>query len=342
MASGDVACNATSAGLHLTGVPNVDKLYNRVEKAVVAAVAGRKSLSVAHFRRAVAHAIQLYGDDLVAANLKLQQASQLQLQLRLDGVPEDKALANSEAWALSFSALPLILRRMEENTPRCTTDEVQYFRRLVVSHAPAPSARNHVLVGFVVGYATALDAARLMLQRFAVRHIPLSAAERCSAEAFVLRAVDLILPASRSLCGMNPGEEMRLINTINLTLKASQLQSDAFVAILRAKWMAPAMVAVRDKRGINEAQLSVDISGNVARVAANRAADIKEHGLKRCALPSCDKREAMVKQFGFCSVCRSVWYCSAEHGALHWKQHKPTCSATVATKQAASEGGAAA
>ena len=67
-----------------------------------------------------------------------------------------------------------------------------------------------------------------------------------------------------------------------------------------------------------------------------------EHGLKRCALPSCDKMEASVQQYKFCSACRSVWYCSEEHWALHWAEHKPVCRATAAAQQAADDGGAGA
>ena len=68
--------------------------------------------------------------------------------------------------------------------------------------------------------------------------------------------------------------------------------------------------------------------------------DVAQYGLKHCALPSCDKREASVQQYKFCSACRSVWYCSAEHGALHWKEHKPICRATTAAQQAADDAGA--
>ena len=70
-------------------------------------------------------------------------------------------------------------------------------------------------------------------------------------------------------------------------------------------------------------------------------ADVAQHGLKRCALPSCDKSEVCVRQFGSCSRCRSEWYCSAEHGTLHWKEHKPVCRATTASQQAAAGQGAA-
>ena len=71
-------------------------------------------------------------------------------------------------------------------------------------------------------------------------------------------------------------------------------------------------------------------------------ADVAQHGLKHCALPSCDKREVCVRQFGACSRCRSEWYCSAEQGALHWKEHKPVCRATIAEQQATADAGAGA
>ena len=80
----------------------------------------------------------------------------------------------------------------------------------------------------------------------------------------------------------------------------------------------------------------------IEEAETSRLADIAEHGLKRCALPSCDKREASVEQYKCCSACRSVWYCSEEHGALHWTEHKPVCRATTAAQQAADGAGAGA
>ena len=97
--------------------------------------------------------------------------------------------------------------------------------------------------------------------------------------------------------------------------------------------MTPALVAMRAQRGL--ADVSAEIKGALERMAAARRDDIAAHGLKTCALPSCNNQEATVQQYKFCSACRSVWYCSAEHGALHWKEHKPTCRATVAAKEAA-------
>ena len=72
--------------------------------------------------------------------------------------------------------------------------------------------------------------------------------------------------------------------------------------------MSAAMVQMRRERGLLNASEEVDKS--VDENTARWRADVAEHGLKECALPSCDKREASVQQFKFCSACRSEWYCS--------------------------------
>ena len=77
-------------------------------------------------------------------------------------------------------------------------------------------------------------------------------------------------------------------------------------------------------------------------------ADIVEHGLRDCALPSCSKTEKTVKEFARCSGCRSMVYCCLEHQALDWRAHKKACrekkAARLAEEGAESEsgGGAAA
>ena len=111
--------------------------------------------------------------------------------------------------------------------------------------------------------------------------------------------------------------------------------ADPFIDALRERWMAPALVAMRTERHLDD--VLPGVRDACERQDATRLADITAHGLKHCALPSCDKQEVTVQQYKFCSACRSVWYCSAEHGALHWKEHKPACRATVAAKEAAEE-----
>ena len=129
-------------------------------------------------------------------------------------------------------------------------------------------------------------------------------------------------------------------DTIQQALSGVFPYDAAFVASIRSKWSSEAMVQMRRKRGLLDVTGKVDESFEADK--ASWRADVAEHGLKECALLSCDKREASVQQYKFCSACRSVWYCSAEHGALHWTEHKPICRATTAAKEAAAEGGAGA
>jgi hypothetical protein len=52
------------------------------------------------------------------------------------------------------------------------------------------------------------------------------------------------------------------------------------------------------------------------------AADLARHGLRRCALPSCDAQEAHPKLFKLCGRCRGAAYCCAQHSKEDWKRHK--------------------
>ena len=100
------------------------------------------------------------------------------------------------------------------------------------------------------------------------------------------------------------------------------------------------MVQMRRERNLLNA--SENFKKMMESDEASWRAVVAEHGLRSCALPSCDKKEASVQQYKFCSACRSVWYCSEEHGALHWAEHKPVCRATTAAQQAADDAGAGA
>ena len=138
-----------------------------------------------------------------------------------------------------------------------------------------------------------------------------------------------MLPATRSLAKFVLGEEVAFASKIQQVLSGAFPTYDAtVVASLHTKWMDAAMVQMRRERHLLDASEKVEnwIKDDETRWRA----DVTQHGLKRCALPSCDKKEASVQQYKFCSACRSVWYCSAEHGALHWKEHKPICRATTA------------
>ncbi len=59
-----------------------------------------------------------------------------------------------------------------------------------------------------------------------------------------------------------------------------------------------------------------------AACAKAAAADVARHGLRRCALPSCNATEPHPKRYKLCGRCRGVAYCSAAHSAEDWKRHK--------------------
>jgi hypothetical protein len=52
------------------------------------------------------------------------------------------------------------------------------------------------------------------------------------------------------------------------------------------------------------------------------AADAARHGLRRCALPSCDAQEPHPKLFKLCGRCNAAAYCCKEHQTEDWKRHK--------------------
>ena len=224
---------------------------------------------------------------------------------------------------------------------QCCQDEApqsswRFFKRfkaieLVKAGAPTLSPRVQQLAGLSMAYATVVLAANQLFCLLSIR-------QDSEAQAFVLRVVDCMLPATRSLADMTLGEELRFASAVHDALSGAFPTYDAaFVAQLCAKWTAVAVVQMRRERGL------LDASEKVKRIVAAdntcRRVDVAEHGLKYCALPSCDKREASVQQYKFCSACRSVWYCSEEHGALHWTEHKPVCRATTAAQQAADGAG---
>ena len=147
-----------------------------------------------------------------------------------------------------------------------------------------------------------------------------------------------MLPASRSLRGITFEEEIIFAHTCSRVLLGSEtlrivFPDDTLFDALRDQLTAPAMVAMRTERGL------LDHVANVEKYAeecdARRFADVAAHGLKTCFYPPCGKEESTVLQFRSYSACRSARYCSAEHGALHWKGHKPICRATVTAKHAA-------
>ena len=331
--------NAASAPVDTT------QLDTLVEKALTAGKSCRHALEAGFYRRAAGEALRLHGDTFVCTYLTLRRALALRCQAQLEGVTQDeKAALRAEAWGLASGCLPLLVRRMDANTMlpgRGTAVELAFFKRFTHTAAnvallnrPPSSTRELQLVGLSFGYATAVLAADMLLGLLCVRR-------DSEAQAFVLRVVECMLPATRCLAEFVLGDEFAFSSKIQQVLSGAFPTYDAaFVASLRAKWTAAAMVQMCRARGLLD--VSEKVENFIEDDKTRWRADIAQHGLEHCALPSCDKLEASVQQYKFCSACRSVWYCSAEHGALHWKEHKTVCRAAAAAQQAADDAGAGA
>ena len=295
-----------SSGASPTGPINTDELHRLVNKALAADMAGRYAFAATYFERAAPLATQIYGDTLITAHLTLLQAQELHRQSRMEGVPSDEATSLVfSTWALvSTSVLPLLQSRIEANTllpGRCSKKEVDYyFFFSAAMHSAecrrAMSAQEITRLSFTVGFASALKAAFATLVNLYGNRVPPSA-ERPAGEVFISLAIDLILPASRSLGTIRCDEEARFTGFMNFMVDHPPLQTDAFIATLRAKWKTPAMVAMRSERGLEATRLREHRDACLVRAVASHAADIAEHGLKTCAFPPCDMREATVIQY---------------------------------------------
>jgi hypothetical protein len=100
-----------------------------------------------------------------------------------------------------------------------------------------------------------------------------------------------ILNQMQSLCGLSQGEVAALCA---LETRGGQDGNDT------ARRQARLLAAMRE-RG---------------------AADVARHGLRRCALPSCNSTEPHPKCYKLCGRCRGAAYCSAAHSKEDWKRHK--------------------
>ena len=228
--------------------------------------------------------------------LTLERAVSLGQQSNLEGVTDGETAAlDDEAWALTSNCLPLFVRRMDDNTMlpgRGTAVELAFFKRYSITkqtafrYHPLPFRRLQ-LVGLSLGYASALRAAYVLLTKLSVHRDVM-------AQAFVLRVVDCMLPSARSLTGYTPGEESEFAYAIQQTLSGAFPYNATLVASIRSKWTSAAMVQMRRERGLLDAP---ELAKQYIKAHTTRwRADVTEHGLKECALPSCDKREASVQQ----------------------------------------------
>ena len=88
----------------------------------------------------------------------------------------------------------------------------------------------------------------------------------------------------------------------------------AFCAAVLRKWRSNAVSSVLRARGVLQTGVA-DHEQSRAEFEARQRANIAEHGLRDCALPSCSKTEKTVTEFSLCAGCRAQVYCCLEPGA---------------------------
>ena len=269
-----------NAGAPVAGAPvDTAQLDRLVEKALTAYKSGRYLLAAGFYRRAADEALLLPGNTFVCTFLTLWRASPLWVQSQLDGVTPDERMAlYDEAWALVSSVLPLLVRRMDANTMlpgRGTAVELAFFKRYeskrnTIYNEPPLSTRALQLIGLSFGYATAVFAAnRLLILVIFRRNI--------EAEVVILRVVDCMLPAAQSLASMRLVEEVNFASSIQQVRSGAFRTIDAtFIASLRAKWTAAAMVQMRRERNLLDVS---EMIKNLSEAEKTRwRADVVEHG----------------------------------------------------------------
>jgi hypothetical protein len=64
------------------------------------------------------------------------------------------------------------------------------------------------------------------------------------------------------------------------------------------------------------------VHNKVVAIRTRAAVDVARHGLRRCALPSCNTAEPAPKTYKLCGRCRGAAYCCAAHSKEDWKRHK--------------------
>ena len=113
-----------------------------------------------------------------------------------------------------------------------------------------------------------------------------------------------------------------------------QRHGPAFCDAVLRKWRSDAVSSVLCARGVLHTG-AAEYERSKAEFKARQRDDVATHGLRDCALPSCDKTEKTVKLFAGCSGCRTVVYCCLEHQALDWKAHKKACKEEQTARLAA-------
>jgi hypothetical protein len=107
----------------------------------------------------------------------------------------------------------------------------------------------------------------------------------------ILDAAGPWLPRLRDTCGLSDADEAKMRNMLHELVQGQ---------------------SARDEQ----------IHNKFVAFGARATADVARHGLRRCALPSCNTEEPAPKTYKLCGRCRGAAYCCAAHSKEDWKRHK--------------------
>jgi hypothetical protein len=236
---------------------------------------------------------------------------------------------------VAFALLPVakatLLRRKEAGTllPGTCAPHEEAWELAYLTHGVKLCADDDPLRTMLptlaqrVDYNTYLSGARLALLRVMTRT---AGAELRADLAFVCDALDM-LTQQRPLNAVRADAETNLVQTLQSSLDGGFLSDtdDIGGAQLLAAWGRVERSGVLQARNITQA---VAVSTrNDERVTSMAATAVAAKGLRHCALGSCGARELHASHFKLCGACKTVVYCSREHQAAHWRQHKAACKA---------------
>ena len=272
-------------------------------------------------------------DSLVVARLRLDGSIELLLNSGR-AIGAERADFVRQSWALLFSTIAILLRRLESDTLLFGTvweEELDYYSHeqaaiLKAKNKPVPPLFVLRARAFTMGYGTLLDA---MLMSLDLLRCPWwTATQRRSVESFVLQGLDVI-PRTAGVALTFENED-RLVARIERRMNPRDYDP-AFCASVLRKWRSNAVSSVLQARGVLQTGIAMAEQTH-AEFEALKRAGVAKHGLRDCALPSCSKTEKTVKEFAGCSCCRTVVYCCLEHQALDWKAHKKVCREAEAAR----------
>jgi hypothetical protein len=315
------------------------------------------------YARAAAAAQALRARDcLVLTALQLAQADCWLLQCKAPSVaPAEAPSMVRAAMELLPTALATLTRRKAAGTLLCgaCAPHEEAWEQATLMHesndsqdgaVPMPPQRLRTASAAAakfVGYRTYLLGARLALARIVMPSpsAPEAAVTRADL-AFVCDALEWMAQPRGALYECRVSAESVLAQTVLASLTNDYVRASLDAAVgeagaqqLSAAWRHVQRSGVLRTRRIEE---GIALSARKdERLTAMAAAAAAAKGLRRCALERCGAREVHASQFKLCAACKTVCYCSREHQAAHWRDHKTACKAARGGGGSGSGAGAA-